>query len=90
MESITNFSVGIFLRYTCHKTKYTRKQGLKSVFELETEGKNWSSSKIMQVQQSANEHITRILGYSKDDAYLPRDQAFLPKLQRSWWDNNCN
>ena len=32
--------------------------------------------KIMQVQQSANEHITRILGYSKYDAYLPRDQAF--------------
>ena len=40
MESITNCSVGIFLRDTCHQTKYTRKQGLKSVFELETEARN--------------------------------------------------
>ena len=36
----------------------------------------YGKQKIMQVQQSANEHITRILGYSKDDTYLPRDQAF--------------
>ena len=39
MESIANCSVGIFLRDTCHQTKYTRKQGLKTVLELKTEAR---------------------------------------------------
>ena len=41
MESITNCSTVIFLRDTCDQTNYIRKQGLKNVFKMETEARNF-------------------------------------------------
>ena len=75
MESITNCFVGIFLQDTCHQTKYTKKQGLRSVIELETEARNF-----LQVRA---DHV-----YSPDDYIcLHHEQLYINKY--SIWQLKC-
>ena len=73
MESITNCSAGIFLRDTCHQTKYIRKQGLKNVFKLETKARNFLRS----------DHV-----FSPDDYIcLHHEQLYINKYSN--WQLKC-